>query len=71
MFADTALARRIEHGEALNAAGCGEWLAVAGGYAAFSGVGSPLTHAIGLGLDGPFRARISIAWSIFIAPAAR
>jgi GNAT superfamily N-acetyltransferase len=56
MFADTALARRIEHGEALNAARCGEWLAVAGGYAAFSGVGSPLTHAIGLGLNGPVLA---------------
>jgi hypothetical protein len=53
MFADSALARRIECGEALNAAGCGEWLAVAGGFAAFSGVGSPLTHAIGLGLNGP------------------
>ena len=53
MFADTALARRIEHGEALNAAGCGESIAIAGGFAAFSGAGSPLTHAIGLGLNGP------------------
>lgn len=56
MFADTALARRIEYGEALNAAGCGEAIAVAGGFAAFSGVGSPLTHAIGLGLNGAVTA---------------
>ena len=53
MFADAALARRIEYGEAQNAAGCGESIAVAGGYACFAGVGSPLTHAIGLGLNGP------------------
>ena len=56
MFADTVLARRIEYGEALNAAGCGEFMALAGGYAAFSGVGSPLTHAVGLGLNGPVAA---------------
>jgi GNAT superfamily N-acetyltransferase len=56
MFSDTALARRIEHGEALNAAGCGESIAIAGGYAAFAGVGSPLTHAVGLGLNGPVTA---------------
>ncbi|HLH38807.1 MAG TPA: hypothetical protein VKX39_06640 [Bryobacteraceae bacterium] len=56
MFSDTALARRIERGESLNAAGCGESIAVAGGFAAFSGVGSPLTHAIGLGLNGPISA---------------
>jgi GNAT superfamily N-acetyltransferase len=53
MFLDRALARRIEAGEALNAAQSGEFLAVAGGYAAFAGVGSALTHAIGLGMDGP------------------
>lgn len=53
MFADTPLARRIEEGEARNAAGCGEAIAVAGGFAAFSCVGSPLTHAIGLGMNGP------------------
>lgn len=56
MFSDTALARRIEGGEALNAAGCGESISVAGGYAAFCGVGSPLTHAIGLGMNGPVSA---------------
>ena len=56
MFADTALARRIEQGEALNAASCGESIEVAGGFAAFCGVGSPLTHALGLGLNGPVSA---------------
>ncbi len=56
MFSDTALARRIERGESLNAAGCGESIAVAGGFAAFSGVGSPLTRAVGLGLNGPVSA---------------
>ena len=56
MFADTALARRIEMGEALNAAGCGESIEVAGGFAAFAGIGSPLTHAVGLGLNGPVTA---------------
>jgi GNAT superfamily N-acetyltransferase len=53
MFSDLALARRIEGGEARNAAGCGESIEIGGGYAAFCGVGSPLTHAIGLGLNGP------------------
>src|SRR6266404_797415 len=56
MFLDTALARRIEAAEALNAAQCGEALPVAGGYAAFAGVGSALTHAIGLGMNGPVTA---------------
>jgi GNAT superfamily N-acetyltransferase len=53
MLSDIALARRIEFGDALNAAGCGEAIEIAGGYAAFAGVGSPLTHAVGLGLYGP------------------
>jgi GNAT superfamily N-acetyltransferase len=53
MFSDFALAWRIEAGESLNASQCGESIAVAGGYATFAGVGSPLTHAIGLGMNGP------------------
>jgi hypothetical protein len=53
MFADLALVRRIEMGEAMNAAECGEYIEIGGGYAAFAGVNSPLTHAIGLGLHGP------------------
>jgi GNAT superfamily N-acetyltransferase len=56
VFADLALARRIELGEATNAAQCGESIEVGGGYAAFAGVNSPLTHAIGLGLHGPVSA---------------
>jgi hypothetical protein len=56
MFNDGALARRIEEGEALNAAGSGESIAVCGGYANFAGVGSPVTHAIGLGMNGPVSA---------------
>lgn len=56
MFSDGALARRIEAGEAANAAGCGEFIEVAGGFASFAGVDSPLTHAIGLGLNGPVSA---------------
>lgn len=56
MFADLTLARRIEAAEALNAAGCGEAIEIAGGYASFAGVGSPLTHAIGVGLNGPVTA---------------
>lgn len=56
MFLDGALARRIEAGEGANAAACGEFVEVAGGFASFAGVGSPLTHAIGLGLNGPVTA---------------
>ena len=56
MFSDTALARRIEGGEALNSAGCGESIAVCGGFATFAGAGSPLTHAIGLGMNGAVSA---------------
>jgi GNAT superfamily N-acetyltransferase len=56
MFSDTALAQRIEWGEALNAAGSGESIAICGGYANFAGVGSPVTHAIGLGMNGPVTA---------------
>ncbi|MGH9558618.1 MAG: hypothetical protein ACRD30_05210 [Bryobacteraceae bacterium] len=52
MFAGSVLARRIEMAEALNAAACGEAIQAGGGYAAFSGVASPLTHAIGLGMSG-------------------
>lgn len=56
MFLDRALAQRIEDAESLNASGCGEAVPVAGGYAAFAGAGSALTHAIGLGMHGPVTA---------------
>jgi len=56
-FADQSLARRIEAAEAANARGCATApgaavLEVAGGCAVFSGPGSPLNQAVGLGLDG-------------------
>jgi GNAT superfamily N-acetyltransferase len=53
MFADPALARRIERAEALNFSGCGESMETCGGIAVFAGEGSPLTHAVGLGMSGP------------------
>jgi hypothetical protein len=56
-FADALLARRIEAAEAENARGCvpagSAVLEVAGGCAIFSGADSPLTQAVGLGLNGP------------------
>lgn len=58
IFADAQLARRLEAAEAANARGCGRRegaaiLEVAGGCAIFMGVDSPLTQAVGIGLDGP------------------
>ncbi|HWY27434.1 MAG TPA: GNAT family N-acetyltransferase [Candidatus Angelobacter sp.] len=64
-FMDLKLARRVEMAEAFAARACAETvnrlrpeLAVAierigGGVAAFTGIGSPVTQAIGVGLDGP------------------
>ncbi|HYP09343.1 MAG TPA: GNAT family N-acetyltransferase [Bryobacteraceae bacterium] len=63
-----ALARRLETAEAVDAAGCAEAQCaldvvsgasvkpVAGGVAVFCGVGSPLTHALGIGMHGPVTA---------------
>jgi hypothetical protein len=51
--------RRLEAGEAANARGCmgtaadAAWLDVAGGVAVFTGAESPLTQAVGIGMDGP------------------
>jgi GNAT superfamily N-acetyltransferase len=57
VFADAALARRLEAAEAAIARGCvrpgAATLEVAGGCAVFAGAGSPLTQAVGLGLRGP------------------
>ena len=56
--ADTALARRIEAAEAANARGCtaihpqAAAIEIAGGIAVFAGAGSPLSHAVGMGLNG-------------------
>lgn len=59
LFSDLSLARRLEAAEAANARGCtaihpeAATLDVAGGCAVFVGAGSPLSHAVGIGLDGP------------------
>ena len=67
-FADQALARRLEAAEAYNGVKMVEAIAkhhpeivaaaepIAGGYAIYCGVGSPLTQALGLGMDGPLTA---------------
>ena len=57
-FADLPLARRLEAAEAANAKGCtaihpeAASIEVAGGCAVFVGAESPLTHAVGVGLNG-------------------
>src|ERR1035441_6702314 len=59
VFADLRLAQRIEAAEAANARGCtaihpqAATLDVAGGCAGFVGAESPLSHAVGIGLNGP------------------
>lgn len=57
IFADAPLARRLEAAEVAIAQGCrGEnssAIEIAGGYAVFAGVGSPLTQAVGVGMNGP------------------
>ncbi len=61
ILADHALARRIESAEARNARDSAvmrpgsAMLEAGGGIAVFLGAESPLTHAVGLGLDGPVR----------------
>jgi hypothetical protein len=58
VFSDLGLARRLEAAEAANARGCtaihpeAAWLEIAGGCAVFVGADSPLTHAVGVGLEG-------------------
>jgi GNAT superfamily N-acetyltransferase len=57
-FAGAALARRLEAAEAANARGCtavhpeAAVLELAGGCAIFAGADSPLTNAVGIGLNG-------------------
>jgi hypothetical protein len=57
VLADIHLARRLEAAEAVNAASCarsgGAVIYVAGGCAVFAGDRSPLSQAVGLGLNGP------------------
>jgi GNAT superfamily N-acetyltransferase len=68
LFVDAELARRMELAEAEGGASCGFALArekpesgasvetIAGGRAVFTGVGSPITQATGIGLDGEVTA---------------
>ena len=61
IHADVLLARRLEAAEAANARGCASAppgiepavLEVGGGCAIYVGPGSPLSHAVGMGLNGP------------------
>jgi hypothetical protein len=65
LFVDTVLARRLELAEAEGGASCGFSLArekpesgaavetIAGGRAVFTGIGSPITQATGIGLNRP------------------
>lgn len=61
-FADLQLARRLEAAEAANARGCtsrppgAAVLEIAGGCAIYVGAESPLTQAVGIGLNGPVSA---------------
>ncbi|HWC95881.1 MAG TPA: hypothetical protein VG456_04010 [Candidatus Sulfopaludibacter sp.] len=64
VHADALLASRLEAAEAANARGCSSApegvvaaaLEVAGGCAIFVGADSPLTHAVGIGLNGAVSA---------------
>src|SRR5262245_63706350 len=65
IFSDLALSRRLERAEASSNAefveararlfpeSGAEWIEVAGAYAMFDGVGSPLTQTFGLGVFDP------------------
>lgn len=71
VHADTDLARRLEAGEAANARGCvpavagAATLEIAGGCAIFAGAESPLTHAVGIGLNGPVSRSEVVAMESF------
>jgi hypothetical protein len=76
LFVDSVLARRLELAEAKGGASCGFALApekpetgpcvetIAGGRAVFTGVGSPITQATGIGLDGEVTAEEFARWRI-------
>ena len=78
LFAGIGLARRIEAAEAENAKACAEVradtavLSIGGGYAVFTGAESPLTHALGVGMNGPVReAELAEIETFFRARGAR
>ncbi len=67
-FMDLALARRLERASAMSGKACAEGaqklhpelgvaeVEIAGGIAVYAGVDSPVTQALGVGLDGPVEA---------------
>jgi hypothetical protein len=76
--ADTALARRLEAAEAANARGCtaihpqAAAMEIAGGVAVFAGAESPLSHAVGIGLNGPVtESELCVLESFFRTRGAR
>ena len=78
LFADTVLARRIEAAEAATGRGCAAhqpgaaFLEAGGGVAFFLGPDSPLTHAVGMGLNGPVRvAELDAVEAFFRSRGAR
>src|SRR2546423_14534662 len=78
IYADAQLARRIEAAEAAIGRGCSEGqlgtavMETAGGIALFHGPESPLTHAVGLGLNGPMRdAELDAMEAFFRSRGAR
>ena len=78
ILASHSLARRIEAAEAENARAAAEVrpdtavLAAAGGFAVFTGADSPLTHALGMGMNGPVRdAELAAVETFFRARGAR
>ncbi|HLK49994.1 MAG TPA: hypothetical protein VKT49_17745 [Bryobacteraceae bacterium] len=77
IFAGVALARRLEAAEAAIARGCAERqpgsavLEAGGGVALFQGADSPLTQAVGLGLNGPVaKAELNAIEAFFRARGA-
>lgn len=69
MFIDTAMTRKLESVEEAGCVGFAQTVGrlrpevgcaveeIAGGHAAFAGLGSPLSHALSLGLNGPVSAQ--------------
>ena len=76
VFADALLAQRIEAAEAANARGCSprgaDVLELAGGCAIFAGADSPLTQAVGIGLNGAVsQAEVGALETFFRSRGAR
>src|SRR5512143_790846 len=73
MFIDIAVARKLESVEEVGCVRFAETIAkqkpelgcaveeIAGGHAAFAGIGSPLSHALALGLQGPVSKEVVVS----------